>query len=258
MKRLWPNLKYRVRQNHDCIWLYLHILVSVLLSDFWRSPTMTITFLPVSLWETKLTFIWMVSQTHTTAESGQLRTLWLFMKNHCTLSVSQFGVRYTQQMWLVTTSFEDEMGRALTVTGDRYRAMTTTFLAPAVELMTMNQERSLWFQQDGATCHTARESMACLRQLFPDGWFPDMETFLGHPGLQIWQLQIFLWGYLKERVYQTKPRTLQKLKDSIRREILSIRQETLNQWWSVWYGEYSTVWLSVAVTYRKWFSGHNL
>jgi hypothetical protein len=63
--------------------------------------------------------------------------------------------------------FEDEMGRALTVTGDRYRAMIT-FLATAVE-RTMNQERSLWFQQDGATCHIARESMACLRQLFPDG-----------------------------------------------------------------------------------------
>jgi hypothetical protein len=54
-----------------------------------------------------------------------------------------------------------------------------------------------------------------------------METFLGHPGLQIWQLQIFFMGYLKERVYQTKPWTLQKLKDSIRREILSIQQETL-------------------------------
>jgi hypothetical protein len=32
---------------------------------------------------------------------------------------------------------------------------------------------------------------------------------------------------VKERVCQTKPRTLQKLKDSIRGEILSIRQETL-------------------------------
>jgi hypothetical protein len=36
--------------------------------------------------------------------------------------------------------------------------------------------------------------MACLRQLFPDSWFPDMETFLGHPGLQIWKLQIFFYG----------------------------------------------------------------
>jgi hypothetical protein len=54
-----------------------------------------------------------------------------------------------------------------------------------------------------------------------------METFFGHHGHQIWQLQIFLWGYLKERVYQTKPSTLQELKDSIRREIFSIQQETL-------------------------------
>jgi hypothetical protein len=64
---------------------------------------------------------------------------------------------------------EDEMGRALTVTGHRYRAMITTFLAPEVEDMTMNQERSLWFQHDGATCHTTRETVACLRQLFSDG-----------------------------------------------------------------------------------------
>jgi hypothetical protein len=77
---------------------------SVMLSDFWRSPTMTVTFLPISLWETKLTFIRMASQTHTTKESGQLRTLWLFMRNHCILSVSQFGVRYAQKMWLVPTS----------------------------------------------------------------------------------------------------------------------------------------------------------
>jgi hypothetical protein len=54
-----------------------------------------------------------------------------------------------------------------------------------------------------------------------------METFLGNTGLQIWQLKIVLWGYLKESVYKTKPRTVQELKDSIRREILSIQQETL-------------------------------
>jgi hypothetical protein len=96
---------------------------------------------------------------------------------------------------------EDEMGRALMVTGDRYWAMITTFLAPAVECMTMNQERSLWFQQDGATCHTARESMACLRQLLPRRLISIMETFFGHPGLQIWQLQIFFYGATWRKVY---------------------------------------------------------
>jgi hypothetical protein len=82
----------------------MHILVSVFLSHFWLSPAMTISFLPILLWETKLTFIWMASQTRTTAESGQLRTLWLFIRNHCILRVSQFGVRYAQQMWLVPAS----------------------------------------------------------------------------------------------------------------------------------------------------------
>jgi hypothetical protein len=116
--------------------------------------------------------------------------------------------------------FEDEMGRALTVTGDCYQAMITTFLAPAVECM-MNQEQSLWFQQDHATCSTARESMACLRQLFP-GRLISQYGDLWPP-----QSAFFLWGYLKDRVYHTKPSTLQELKDSIRRKILSIQQETL-------------------------------
>jgi hypothetical protein len=37
----------------------------------------------------------------------------------------------------------------------------------------------------------------------------------------------FLWGYLKALVYQTKPRTLDELKDSIRREVEVISEEML-------------------------------
>jgi hypothetical protein len=55
-------------------------------------------------------------------------------------------------------------------------------------------------------------------------WFPDMETFLGHPGLQIWQLQIFFMGLPEGKGISNKT---QELNDSIRREIFSIRQETL-------------------------------
>jgi hypothetical protein len=140
---------------------------SVLLSDFWRSPTMTITFLPISLWETKLTFIWMASQTHTTAESGQLKTLWLFMRNHCTLRVSQFGLRYAQQMWLDPTSLRMKWAEQL-----RLQVTVTEQWSPHSWHLQWSAWRwvkngGLWFQQDGATCHTARESVACLRQLFP-------------------------------------------------------------------------------------------
>ena len=37
----------------------------------------------------------------------------------------------------------------------------------------------------------------------------------------------FLWGYLKDRIYSNpRPRTLDQLKDNIRREIRNIPQET--------------------------------
>jgi hypothetical protein len=118
--------------------------------------------------------------------------------------------------------FEDEMGTALTVTGDHYEQWHLQWSAR-------------WWIKNGAFGSNRMVQPATLQgnhwlasdNCSPDGWFPDMETFLGHPGLQIWQLQIFfLWGYLKERIHQTKPRTLQKLQDSIRGEILSIQQET--------------------------------
>jgi hypothetical protein len=190
----------------------MHILVSVFLSDFWGSPTMRITFLPISLWETKLTFIWMASQTHTTAESGQLRTLCLFMRNHCTLSESQFGVRYAPQMWLVPTSLRMKWAEHL-----RLQVTFTEQWSPHSLHLQWSARR--WIK-NGALDSSRMVQPATLQgnqwlvsdNCFPDGWFSDMETFLGHPGLQIWQLQIFLWGHLKERVYQTKTRTFQGTK----------------------------------------------
>ena len=57
--------------------------------------------------------------------------------------------------------YEDDDGNAVTVTGERYRAMLQNFLWPAIE----NRVR-MWFQQDGATAHTARESIQLLQKRF--------------------------------------------------------------------------------------------
>ena len=66
----------------------------------------------------------------------------------------------------------------------------------------------LWFQQDGATAHTARPTMALLREFFGDriisrfsdfGW-PPRSSDLTAP-------DFFLWGYLKGKMYANKPRT---------------------------------------------------
>jgi hypothetical protein len=64
------------------------------------------------------------------------------------------------------------------------------------------------FQQDGATAHTARAAMAVVRVILPDRlisrWPPRS------PDLSM--CDFFLWGYLKPRAYEGKPRTLEELK----------------------------------------------
>ncbi|GFW89070.1 putative DD41D transposase [Trichonephila clavipes] len=49
--------------------------------------------------------------------------------------------------------FKNDEGHNVTVNGDRYRAMITNFFIPELN---NHDVQELWFQQDGATCHTAR------------------------------------------------------------------------------------------------------
>jgi hypothetical protein len=81
-------------------------------------------------------------------------------------------------------------------------------------------KRLVWFQQDGATAHTARNSMAVLRGMFPEhviSRFGDVEWPPRSPDLSA--CDFFLWGCLKGKVYAHRPHTLQQLKDYIREEI---------------------------------------
>ncbi|GFW48295.1 uncharacterized protein TNCV_1108581 [Trichonephila clavipes] len=61
--------------------------------------------------------------------------------------------------------FKNDEGHNVTVNGDRYRAMITNFFIPELN----NQDvQELWFQQDGATCHTARATIDLLKDTFDD------------------------------------------------------------------------------------------
>jgi hypothetical protein len=57
--------------------------------------------------------------------------------------------------------FENEAGNAVTVNGVRYRSN----LWPQLDSI-MDME-DMWFQQDGATCHTVRETTELLHEKFP-------------------------------------------------------------------------------------------
>ena len=55
--------------------------------------------------------------------------------------------------------FENEQEEAVTVNGDRYRAMLNKFLVTKIEEEYID---NIWFQQDGATCHTTEATLDVL------------------------------------------------------------------------------------------------
>ncbi|GFV18511.1 DUF4817 domain-containing protein [Trichonephila clavipes] len=59
--------------------------------------------------------------------------------------------------------FKNDEGHNVTVNGDRYRAMVTNFFIPELN---NHEVQELWFQQDGATCHTARATIDLLKDTF--------------------------------------------------------------------------------------------
>lgn len=56
--------------------------------------------------------------------------------------------------------FEDDADNTLTLNDERNRNMITEFLWLALVGMDLDE---MWFQQDGVTCHTARETMQLLK-----------------------------------------------------------------------------------------------
>ena len=61
--------------------------------------------------------------------------------------------------------FENEQGEAVTVNGDRYGVMWNEFFFIKIEEEYIG---GIWFQQDGAKCHTAEATFDVLRPVFDD------------------------------------------------------------------------------------------
>lgn len=122
--------------------------------------------------------------------------------------------------------FFEENGETVTVNSQRYAHMLQTFFIPQIE----EEERNHFFQQDGATCHTARISMEILRQTFPNRLISRNGDFNWPPrSPDITVPDFFLWGYLKSRVFKSKPRNIEELKRNIRQEIEAIPQDMLQR-----------------------------
>lgn len=110
--------------------------------------------------------------------------------------------------------------------------MITDFFVPEAR---RRHVARLWFQQDGATCHTAGVTIDLLMETFgeriisrngPVNWPPR--------SCDLTPLDFFLWGYVKSLVYADKPTTIQHLENNIVRVIGDIRPFMLKKVMENW------------------------
>ncbi|GFX20089.1 histone-lysine N-methyltransferase SETMAR [Trichonephila clavipes] len=123
--------------------------------------------------------------------------------------------------------FKNNEGHNVTVNGDRHRAMITNFFIPELN---NHDVQELGFQQDGATCHTARATIDLLKDTLGDRLISRFGPVNWPPrSCDLTPLDYFLWGYVKSLVYAEKPQTLDHLEDNIRRVIADIRPQMLEK-----------------------------
>ncbi|GFV48559.1 transposable element Tc3 transposase [Trichonephila clavipes] len=93
--------------------------------------------------------------------------------------------------------------------------MITNFFIPELN---NHDVQELWFQQDGATCHTARATIDLLKDTFGDNLISRFVPVNWPPrSCDLTPLDYFLWDYVESLVYADKPQTLDHLEDTIRR-----------------------------------------
>ena len=118
--------------------------------------------------------------------------------------------------------FEDEQERSVTVNTHRYIEVLRKFwttLGRRARLIRTEQ----WFQQDGATPHTSNQTLTWLRQRFQERLISrrcDSEWAPHSPDLN--PPDFYLWGYLKDHVYENNPQTIMDLKAAITARIREI------------------------------------
>ena len=102
--------------------------------------------------------------------------------------------------------FEAKKGEAVTVNGDRYWVMLNEFLFTKIEEEDIG---NIWFQQDGATCHTAKATLEVLRPVFEDRIISRRADVVWPPrSCDLTPLAYYLWGAVKDNVTPTSQRQL--------------------------------------------------
>lgn len=103
-----------------------------------------------------------------------------------------------------------------TLNSERYGHFLQTELNNLLDDIPLAIRRDVWFQQDGAPPHNARNVRDILTQKFRNNWIANggpVAWPARSPDLSI--LDFFIWGYLKQKVYSTTPENLNDLRNRI-------------------------------------------
>ena len=88
---------------------------------------------------------------------------------------------------------------------------------------------NIWFQQDGATNHTAEAILGVLRTVFEDRIISRRADVVRLPrSCDLTPLDYYLWDAVKDKYYADKPETIDALKDNIREPIGEIELHTID------------------------------
>ncbi|XP_011873739.1 PREDICTED: uncharacterized protein LOC105565277 [Vollenhovia emeryi] len=114
------------------------------------------------------------------------------------------------------------------VTGQSYLRLIRDNLPGLLEDVDFQTRQRMWFQLDGAAPHYARDVRLFLDAQYPGRWigrrapiaWPARSPDLTSP-------DFFLWGYLKNIVYEQQPRTREDMMQRIRRACAAISRDVL-------------------------------
>uniref|UniRef100_A0A673C512 Uncharacterized protein n=1 Tax=Sphaeramia orbicularis TaxID=375764 RepID=A0A673C512_9TELE len=158
---------------------------------------------------------------------------------------AHFGVKRIRMLWSTTMLIHQELpvwcglsSRGLigllffdaTVTSPIYLNLLQRSVMPSIREDFEDEE--FYFQQDRTPPHYHRDVRSFLDEILSNRWI-GRRSFCSYswpprsPDLSVYDF--FLWGYLKSKVYTTRPRTLDELKQRIQDEIHSIPAEMLQR-----------------------------
>ena len=94
--------------------------------------------------------------------------------------------------------------------------------------LTKEERPSLFFQQEGATCHTSRVSLQRVHDVFSEERMVSKNLWPPRSA-DLTTCDCFLWRHLKITVYESNQHRIQELKDNISHAVAAVRITTLHR-----------------------------